>query len=245
MKRHARRIASMICALAMLTAMMPSAAWAETTAPETTVITEEASTPTATPAAADSTDTAQEPADNSGEVPVASPLPADQEQSATDAGDAQPAETPAASPDPTATPAPTATPVPTAEVPAEDDAEMTAGDDLSAGQAQPAATPLPDATEETADAPAADSNGLASNAPAQTLDETSVTVPEEFIINEAMSSAEINALLKEAAASENKVAQINTGTYESGFTVQDITLYVNGEVHVNGGITLKMAPSRV
>lgn len=232
MKRHARRIASMICALAMLTAMMPSAAWAETTAPETTVITEEASTPTATPAAADSTDTAQEPADNSGEVPVASPLPTDQEQPATDAGDAQPAET-------TATPAPTATPVPTAEAPAEDDAEMTAGDDLSAGQAQPAATPLPDATEETADAPAADSNGLASNAPAQTLDETSVTVPEEFIINEAMSSAEINDRLKEAAASENKVAQINAGTYESGFTVQDIILYVNGEVHVNGGITLK------
>ena len=102
MKRHARRIASMICALAMLTAMMPSAVWAETPVPETTVITEEASTPTATPAATDST---EQPADNSGETPVASPLPTDQEQpaTATDTGDAQPAETPAASPAPTAT----------------------------------------------------------------------------------------------------------------------------------------------
>lgn len=95
---------------------------------------------------------------------------------------------------------------------------------------------------ETADTPAAGSNDLSAGAPVQTLDETSVTVPEEFIITDAMSSAEINALLKEAAASpETKVAQINAGTYESGFTVQDITLYVNGEVHVKGGISLKNA----
>lgn len=224
----------MICALAMLTAMMPSAVWAETPVPETTVITEEASTPTATPAATDST---EQPADNSGETPVASPLPTDQEQpaTATDTGDTQPAETPAASPDPTATP------VPTAEAPAEDDAEMPADDDLSAGQAQPTATPLPDATEETADAPAANSNGLASIAPAQTLDETPVTVPNEFIITADMSSDKIKTILEKAAASETKVAQINAGTYESGFTVQDITLYVNGKVCVKGGISLKSA----
>lgn len=108
----------MICALAMLTAMMPSAVWAETPVPETTVITEEASTPTATPAATDST---EQPADNSGETPVASPLPTDQEQPATvtDTGDAQPAETPAASP------APTATPVPAVEEPAAEGEDTT------------------------------------------------------------------------------------------------------------------------
>lgn len=224
----------MICALAMLTAMMPSAVWAETPVPETTVITEEASTPTATPAATDST---EQPADNSGETPVASPLPTDQEQpaTATDTGDAQPAETPAASPDPTATP------VPTAEAPAEDDAEMPADDDLSAGQAQPAATPLPDATMETADTPAAGSNDLSAGAPVQTLDETPVTVPKDFIITAGMPSADIKTILENAAASETKVAQINAGTYESGFTVQGITLYVNGDVHVNGGISLKNA----
>lgn len=108
----------MICALAMLTAMMPSAVWAETPVPETTVITEEASEPTATPAATDST---EQPADNSGETPVASPLPTDQEQpaTATDTGDAQPAETPAASP------APTATPVPAVEEPAAEGEDTT------------------------------------------------------------------------------------------------------------------------
>lgn len=221
----------MICALAMLTAMMPSAVWAETPVPETTVITEEASEPTATPAAT------EQPVADGETTTVDSNSPTDQEQpaTATDTGDAQPAETPAASPDPTATP------VPTAEAPAEDDAETPADDDLSAGQAQPAATPLPDATEETADAPAANSNGLASIAPAQTLDETSVTIPEELVITPEMSSADIKTILEKAAASKTKVAQINAGTYESGFTVQDITLYVNGVVHVKGGISLKNA----
>lgn len=221
----------MICALAMLTAMMPSAVWAETPVPETAVITEEASEPTATPAAT------EQPVADGETTTVDSNSPTDQEQpaTATDTGDAQPAESPAVSPDPTATP------VPTAEAPAEDDAEMPADNDLSAGQAQPTVTPLPDATEETADAPAANSNGLASIAPAQTLDETPVTVPEEFIITADMLSADIKTILEKAAASETKVAQINAGTYESGFTVQDITLYVNGEVHVKGGISLKNA----
>lgn len=227
MRRHARRIASMICALAMLTAMMPSAVWAETPVPETTVITEEASEPTATPAAT------EQPVADGETTTVDSNSPTDTT--------AQPTETPAVSP------APTATPVPAVEEPAAEEEDTTDTTDTTDStdtteKEQPDATPLPDATMETADTPAAGSNDLSAGAPVQTLDETPVTVPEKFIITDDMSSTDINALLKEAAASpETKVAQINTGTYESGFTVQDITLYVNGEVHVKGGISLKNA----
>lgn len=223
MRRHARRIASMICALAMLTAMMPSAVWAETPVPETTVITEEASEPTATPAAT------EQPVADGETTTVDSNSPTDTT--------AQPTETPAVSP------APTATPVPAVEEPAaegEDTTDTTDSTDTTEKE-QPDATPLPDATMETADTPAAGSNDLSAGAPVQTLDETPVTVPKEFIITDAMSSADINALLKEAATSETKVAQINAGAYEKGFTVQGITLYVNGDVHVNGGISLKNA----
>lgn len=76
----------MICALAMLTAMMPSAVWAETPVPETTVITEEASEPTATPAAT------EQPVADGETTTVDSNSPTDTT--------AQPTETPAVSPAP-------------------------------------------------------------------------------------------------------------------------------------------------
>lgn len=64
------------------------------------------------------------------------------------------------------------------------------------------------------------------------------SVPEAYIITDK--TPDVNAVLK-AAKEANQNALIKGGIYSKGFTVQDITLYVDGNVQVNAGVTLDHA----
>ncbi|MGI5894032.1 MAG: hypothetical protein ACOX6P_05490 [Candidatus Merdivicinus sp.] len=76
------------------------------------------------------------------------------------------------------------------------------------------------------------------------LPQITVTVEEKINIEETYiitpETENVDSVLKQATA-DSKPALIQAGTYQKGFTVDGITLYVDGEVEVEGGITLKNA----
>lgn len=72
----------------------------------------------------------------------------------------------------------------------------------------------------------------------ETFAEAPVEVAAEFTIDE--NTTDVNAVLKAAAESDGKVALIKAGNYD-GFSVNGITLYVEGEVNVTGAVNLNNA----
>lgn len=198
MNFHAKRIVSTLCALAMLAAMIPSAALADdtVTAPASSAIAVETPAPDVQEepdVSIDTGNTDPAPEQTPGEVPTPTP---------TETPEEKPIEEPDENPE-----------APAAEVPEE--------------------TPSPPLAEEPTQGQE-DNSAQAPQGNGSTVDD----VEQEYIITPE--TTDIKTVLKNAKTN-GKNAKICTGTYTTDFTVEDITLYVEGEVHLPKGITLKNA----
>lgn len=197
MNFHAKRIVSTLCALAMLAAMIPSAALADdtVTAPASSAIAAETPAPDVQEepdVSIDAGNTAPAPEETPGEVPTPTPTETPEEEPIEEPGET-PEEPPAAAPEETPS-------APLAE-------EPTQGQEDTSAQAP---------------------QGNGSN----------VDVKEEYIITPETEN--IKTVL-ENAKKAGEAAKICGGNYDGGFTVEGITLYVDGVVHLSKGITLKNA----